>query len=65
MDVNVLARYDQTRGGDAGILDVDKITETLEPEQASSGGLYVPGKDRLVFRPPERKSVLGALNYQI
>jgi pre-mRNA-splicing factor ATP-dependent RNA helicase DHX38/PRP16 len=44
---------------------VDKITETLEPEKASSGGLYVPGKDRLVFRPPERKSVLGALNYPI
>lgn len=49
----------EIRGGDAGILDVDKITETLEPEKASSGGLYVPGKDRLVFRPPERKSVLG------
>ncbi|KAE9454731.1 hypothetical protein C3L33_13370, partial [Rhododendron williamsianum] len=34
-------------------------TSVLEPEKTSSGGLFVPGKDRLVFRPPERKSLLG------
>ncbi|XP_015894382.1 pre-mRNA-splicing factor ATP-dependent RNA helicase DEAH7 [Ziziphus jujuba] len=40
-------------------IDVDKTTAMLEPENASGGGLYVPGKDRIVFRPPERKSLLG------
>lgn len=38
---------------------MDKTTAMLEPENASGGGLYVPGKDRIVFRPPERKSLLG------
>ncbi|PIN05604.1 mRNA splicing factor ATP-dependent RNA helicase [Handroanthus impetiginosus] len=39
--------------------DPDKTTDTLLPEESSSGGLVVPGKDRVVFRAPERKSVLG------
>lgn len=44
---------------------MDKTTETLEPEKMSSGGLCLPGKDRVEFRPPERKSLLGVLNLQI
>ncbi|CAL5338168.1 unnamed protein product [Camellia sinensis] len=47
------------QGGDYGLIDLDKTTTVLEPEKASGGGLYVPGKDRLVFKPPERKSLLG------
>ena len=31
----------------------------MEAEKTSAGGLYVPGKDRVVFRAPERKSILG------
>ncbi|KAK2969278.1 hypothetical protein RJ640_030819, partial [Escallonia rubra] len=46
-------------GADYGPIDLDKTTVTLEPDRTSGGGLYVPGKDRLVFRPPERKSLLG------
>ncbi|XP_019200353.1 PREDICTED: pre-mRNA-splicing factor ATP-dependent RNA helicase DEAH7 isoform X1 [Ipomoea nil] len=42
-----------------GPIDLDKTTTTLEPDGASGGGLYIPGKDRVVFRPPERKSLLG------
>ncbi|ONI30062.1 hypothetical protein PRUPE_1G229100 [Prunus persica] len=40
-------------------IDLDKTTVTLEPEVDNAGGLFVPGKDRVVFRPPERKSLLG------
>ncbi|PQQ16303.1 pre-mRNA-splicing factor ATP-dependent RNA helicase DEAH7 [Prunus yedoensis var. nudiflora] len=40
-------------------IDLDKTTVTLEPEVNNAGGLFVPGKDRVVFRPPERKSLLG------
>ncbi|KAL2519699.1 RNA helicase family protein [Abeliophyllum distichum] len=36
-----------------------RFIETLESEETSSGGLFVPGKDRVVFRPSERKSLLG------
>ncbi|XP_047153751.1 pre-mRNA-splicing factor ATP-dependent RNA helicase DEAH7 [Vigna umbellata] len=32
---------------------------TLEPEKPTSGGLYVPGKDRVVYVPQERKSRFG------
>lgn len=49
----------ENQGGDCGLIDLDKTTTVLEPEKASGGGLYVPGKDRLVFKPPERKSLLG------
>ncbi|PON82823.1 DNA helicase, ATP-dependent [Trema orientale] len=34
-------------------------TVAMEAEKASGGGLYAPGKDRVVFRPPEKKSLLG------
>ncbi|CAI9775797.1 unnamed protein product [Fraxinus pennsylvanica] len=33
-------------------------TETLESEETSSGGLFVPGKDKVIFKPRERKSLL-------
>ncbi|KAK4486075.1 hypothetical protein RD792_008741 [Penstemon davidsonii] len=42
-----------------GHLDLDKTTDTLEPEETVTGGLFVPGKDRVMFRPSEGKSVLG------
>ncbi|XP_057452509.1 pre-mRNA-splicing factor ATP-dependent RNA helicase DEAH7 [Lotus japonicus] len=45
--------------GASGVVDLDKMTETLEPEKSSGGGLYVPGKDRVVYVAPERKSRLG------
>ncbi|XP_075489765.1 pre-mRNA-splicing factor ATP-dependent RNA helicase DEAH7-like [Primulina tabacum] len=47
------------RNGDGGQLDLDKITDTLEPDYTTTGGLFVPGKDRVMFRPPEKKSILG------
>ncbi|KAK7846353.1 pre-mrna-splicing factor atp-dependent rna helicase deah7 [Quercus suber] len=49
----------EKRGDDVGFIDVNKTMDTLEPEKASFGGLIVPGKDRLVYRAPERKSLLG------
>lgn len=52
----------QKQGGNGGPIDLDKTTIMLEPEKTSGGGLMVPGKDRVVFRPPERKSLLGNLN---
>ncbi|KAM3205935.1 pre-mRNA-splicing factor ATP-dependent RNA helicase DEAH7 [Capsicum annuum] len=45
--------------GDVGPIDLDKTTTTLEPDKSSSGGLFVPGKERVVFKPSERKSLLG------
>lgn len=41
------------------MVDINKTTITLEPEKPSSGGLFVPGKDRVVYVPQERKSRLG------
>ncbi|XP_043691345.1 pre-mRNA-splicing factor ATP-dependent RNA helicase DEAH7 [Telopea speciosissima] len=46
-------------GGEGGPINLDQTTVTLEPDNISSGGLHVPGKDRVVFRPPDRKSLLG------
>ncbi|KAJ8645364.1 hypothetical protein MRB53_007112 [Persea americana] len=47
-------------GGDDGrVADIDKMTVTLEPYRITKGGLHVPGKDRMEFRPPERNSLLG------
>lgn len=46
-------------GAATGLVDLDKTTVTLEPEKSSAGGLYVPGKDRMVYVAPERKSRLG------
>ncbi|KAL8239714.1 hypothetical protein R6Q59_016281 [Mikania micrantha] len=42
-------------------IDIDKTKEVLEPEKSSCGGLHLPGngKERVVFRQPERKSLLG------
>ncbi|GKF52391.1 hypothetical protein Tco_0159301, partial [Tanacetum coccineum] len=34
------------------------MTDTLEPEETGVGGLQLPGKDRVVFRLSERKSLL-------
>lgn len=48
--------------GDAGPIDLDKTTTTLEPDKTSSGGLFVPGKERVVFKPSERKSLLGMID---
>ncbi|XP_059657706.1 pre-mRNA-splicing factor ATP-dependent RNA helicase DEAH7-like isoform X2 [Cornus florida] len=31
----------------------------MEADETSAGGLFLPGKDRVVFRPPDRKSLLG------
>ncbi|KAL6186353.1 hypothetical protein ACLB2K_042473 [Fragaria x ananassa] len=45
--------------GNTEAIKLDKTTATLEPEKSSGGGLFVPGKDRVVYRPPERKSLLG------
>ncbi|GAB4840590.1 hypothetical protein Ancab_021362 [Ancistrocladus abbreviatus] len=44
--------------GDARPVDLDQMTVTLEPEEPGGGGLYAPGKDRVMFRRPE-KSRLG------
>ncbi|QCE09158.1 pre-mRNA-splicing factor ATP-dependent RNA helicase DEAH7 [Vigna unguiculata] len=41
------------------VVDINQTIMTLEPEKPTSGGLYVPGKDRVVYVPPERKSRLG------
>uniref|UniRef100_A0A7N0VIE2 RNA helicase n=2 Tax=Kalanchoe fedtschenkoi TaxID=63787 RepID=A0A7N0VIE2_KALFE len=46
-------------GDYVGSIDLDKTTVTLEPEDAGTGGLIVPGKDRVVFRPSGKKSLLG------
>ncbi|XP_027088374.1 pre-mRNA-splicing factor ATP-dependent RNA helicase DEAH7 isoform X1 [Coffea arabica] len=45
--------------GNGGPIDLDKSTTTLDPEKTTGGGLVAPGKDRVVFRPSERKSLLG------
>ncbi|GJV35191.1 hypothetical protein Tco_1407668 [Tanacetum coccineum] len=39
-------------------MDINKMTDTLEPEETGVGGLQLPGKDRVVLRPYERKSLL-------
>ncbi|GKC54521.1 hypothetical protein Tco_1077266, partial [Tanacetum coccineum] len=38
--------------------DINKMTDTLEPDETGVGGLQLPVKDRVVFRPSERKSLL-------
>ncbi|VFQ76434.1 unnamed protein product [Cuscuta campestris] len=38
---------------------MDTTTTTLEPDSVGGGGLYIPGKDRVVFKQPERKSLFG------
>ncbi|GKD42085.1 hypothetical protein Tco_1266730, partial [Tanacetum coccineum] len=38
-------------------MDINKMTDTLEPEETGIGGLQLPGKDRVVFRPFERITI--------
>ncbi|GJV70382.1 hypothetical protein Tco_1490377 [Tanacetum coccineum] len=38
-------------------MDINKMTDTLEPEETGVGGLQLPGKDRVVFRPSERITI--------
>ncbi|XP_038713676.1 pre-mRNA-splicing factor ATP-dependent RNA helicase DEAH7 isoform X2 [Tripterygium wilfordii] len=45
--------------GDATPIDLDAGMVMLEPDKTDGGGLYVPGKERIQFRAPERKSHLG------
>ncbi|XP_014497739.1 pre-mRNA-splicing factor ATP-dependent RNA helicase DEAH7 [Vigna radiata var. radiata] len=46
-------------GAFSEVVDINQTTMTLEPEKPTSGGLYVPGKDRVVYVPQERKSRFG------
>nr|GFA62998.1 pre-mRNA-splicing factor ATP-dependent RNA helicase PRP16 [Tanacetum cinerariifolium] len=39
-------------------MDINKMTDTLEPEETGVGGLQLQGKDLVVFRPSKRKSLL-------
>nr|GEV20333.1 pre-mRNA-splicing factor ATP-dependent RNA helicase PRP16 [Tanacetum cinerariifolium] len=39
-------------------MDINKMTGTLKPEETGVGGLQLQGKDLVVFRPSERKSLL-------
>ncbi|PIA54035.1 hypothetical protein AQUCO_00900542v1 [Aquilegia coerulea] len=45
--------------GTVEAIDLDKTIVTLEPDKPSNGGLQFPGKDRMVFKPREGKSLLG------
>eukprot|EP00257_Ricinus_communis_P008936 XP_002527133.2 pre-mRNA-splicing factor ATP-dependent RNA helicase DEAH7 isoform X1 [Ricinus communis] len=49
------------QGGQGEVTDTDKTILTMEPEKSEGGGglLFVPGKDRVEFKPPQRKSLLG------
>ncbi|GKE64926.1 hypothetical protein Tco_1519087, partial [Tanacetum coccineum] len=38
-------------------MDINKMTDTLESEETGVGGLQLPGKDQVVFRPPERITI--------
>ncbi|GKB85949.1 pre-mRNA-splicing factor ATP-dependent RNA helicase PRP16, partial [Tanacetum coccineum] len=40
------------------LMDINKMTDMLEPEESGVGGLQLPVKDRLVFRPSEALSGL-------
>ncbi|CAN1263155.1 Pre-mRNA-splicing factor ATP-dependent RNA helicase DEAH7 [Linum perenne] len=41
------------------IVNIDETMVTLKPEQGGGGGLFLPGKERVKFTAPERKSLLG------
>ncbi|CAI9106588.1 OLC1v1005778C1 [Oldenlandia corymbosa var. corymbosa] len=45
--------------GDRGPIDLDNSTVMLDPEISAGGGLTVPERDKMVYRPQERKSLLG------
>lgn len=53
----------QEQGSKNGSVDINSLVSTLEPEQSSGGGLQVPGKERLEFRAPGRKSLLGISSF--
>ncbi|GKE87235.1 hypothetical protein Tco_1564710, partial [Tanacetum coccineum] len=40
-------------------MDINNMTDTMDPEETGVGGLQLPGKDRVIFRPSERKLLLG------
>nr|GEW11994.1 pre-mRNA-splicing factor ATP-dependent RNA helicase DEAH7 [Tanacetum cinerariifolium] len=40
-------------------MDINKMTHMLEPEETGIGRMQLSGKDRVVFRASERKSLLG------
>lgn len=46
-------------GGGKEDITLDTITTVMKSDDSVRGGLYIPSKDRPVFRPPERKSSLG------
>ncbi|KAG2371258.1 Pre-mRNA-splicing factor ATP-dependent RNA helicase [Vigna angularis] len=49
----------EENGAFSEVVDINQTTMTLEPEKPTSGGLYLPGKDRVVYVPQERKSRFG------
>ncbi|XP_039137619.1 pre-mRNA-splicing factor ATP-dependent RNA helicase DEAH7-like isoform X1 [Dioscorea cayenensis subsp. rotundata] len=44
---------------DGEVVDINATSTTLEPDKSTRGGLCLPDKDRLTFRPPRPKSTLG------
>lgn len=40
-------------------VDINRTSDVLAPESGVKGGLNLPNKERLLFRTPEKKSVLG------
>lgn len=40
-------------------MDMNMTIDTLEPESELSGGLCLPDRERVLYRPPESKSILG------
>nr|GEX18349.1 pre-mRNA-splicing factor ATP-dependent RNA helicase PRP16 [Tanacetum cinerariifolium] len=45
-------------------MDINKMTDALEPEETGVGGLQLQGKDLVVFRPSERKSLFVKDSYE-
>lgn len=46
--------------GERSVVDLNQTTAVLAPEGNVKGGLSVPCKERIIFRPTERKSILGS-----
>ncbi|GAB2297549.1 hypothetical protein Dimus_031646 [Dionaea muscipula] len=40
-----------------GPIDLNSTTVTMEPEEPGGGGLHVPGRDRVIYRRPERSQL--------
>ena len=51
------------KGAAAKLVDLDKTTQLLEPEINNGGGLFVPNKERPIFRAPEAKAQSGIIFY--